>query len=79
MNADRGPRLTTGRLILYMGGLVLLGFPMVYFLWTVLNDTLAGRFDGTRLLIAVPVALVFSALLALTARLVRRWDASDTS
>lgn len=47
---------------------------MVWYLWEVLNQLLAGVVDGSRLLIAVPVLLLFIGLLTLVSRSVNRWD-----
>lgn len=41
-----------------MGLYVILGVPLVGYLWDVLNDVLALHVDGVRLLTAVPVAIV---------------------
>lgn len=66
--------MSTGKLIGMMGLFVVLGFPLVWYLWGVLNQVLSGVFDGTRLLVAVPVAAAFAALLVAVARSVQRWD-----
>lgn len=66
--------MSTGKLIGMMALFVLLGFPMVWYLWETLNEVLAGEIHGTRLLVAVPVFLVFLGLLTLVARSVQRWD-----
>ena len=66
--------MSTGRLIAMMGLFVAVGFPMVWYLWEVLNQVLSGIFDGRRLLIALPVALAFAALLVLVSRSVQHWD-----
>lgn len=70
--------MTTARLILGMSALVLVGAPMVWFLWEVLNDLLQGIVDGPRVLIALPVLLAFLALLDFVARTVRRWEGTAT-
>lgn len=68
--------MRTGKLIALMGLFVALGFPLVWYLWEVLNQVLSGVFDGARLLIAVPVALALAALLVQVSRSVQRWDRS---
>lgn len=65
---------STLKLILSMGALVVLGTPLVYVLWTALNDVLAGRIDGGRLLLTLPILLLFLGLLYYVARVVRRWQ-----
>lgn len=66
--------MSTSKLILGMTALVLPGVPMVWYLWEVVNNLLSGVFDGRQLLIAVPVLIVFLALLRLVSRTVRRWE-----
>lgn len=64
-----------GRLMLFMAIFVIVGTPLVYLLWTVVNDLLTGHFVPSRLLLAAPVLIVFIILLNVLARTVRRWDA----
>lgn len=66
-----------GGLIVGIGAFVLVGMPMVYYLWTVANDLLSGRPDGGRVAIGLLVAAVFAALLTLLARAVRRWEGTE--
>jgi hypothetical protein len=61
--------------MLVMAGFVIVGAPLVYLLWRVVNDLLTGQVVGTRLLLAVPALVVFIILLNVLARTVRRWDA----
>lgn len=60
-------------LVLRMAVFVLLGFPLVGYLWETLSELLALEVNGTRLLIAIPVAAAFVALLVWLSRSVRRW------
>jgi hypothetical protein len=62
----------TGALIAIIAGFVVVGAPMVYYLWTTLNEVLAGHFDGTRLLLTAVVLLIFLGLLSILSRSVRR-------
>ena len=64
-----------GRLMLFMAIFVVVGTPLVYLLWTVVNDLLTGHIVTSRLLMAVPVLIVFIIVLGVLARLIRRWDA----
>lgn len=64
-----------GGLMLVMAAFVIVGAPLVYLLWRVVNDLLTGQVVGTRLLLAVPALVVFIILLNVLARTVRRWDA----
>jgi hypothetical protein len=61
--------------MLVMAAFVIVGAPLVYLLWRVVNDLLTGQVVGTRLLLAVPALVVFIILLNVLARTVRRWDA----
>lgn len=65
-----------GGLMAAMALFVVVGTPLVYLLWTVVNDLLTGHVVVTRLLLAVPVLIVFIIVLNVLARTVRRWDAS---
>ena len=62
----------TGALMAIIAAFVVVGAPMVYYLWTTINEVLAGHFDGTRLLISAVVLLIFLGLLSILSRSVRR-------
>lgn len=64
--------LSFTRLLLLMAVFVLVGVPLVAFLWETLNDVLALDVAGRRLLWAVPVLALFGGLLVLLARRLRR-------
>lgn len=53
---------------------VLVGAPLVYYLWTTLNELLAGHIDTTRLAISIIVLLIFLGLLSILTRSIRRWE-----
>ena len=75
-NTDaRSPGLGTGGLIAAMLAFVVVGAPMVYYLWTTINEVLAGHFDGGRLGISIIVLLIFLGLLNILTRSIRRWEA----
>jgi hypothetical protein len=61
--------------MLVMAAFVIVGTPLVYLLWRVVNDLLTGQIVGTRLLLAVPALVVFIIVLNVLARTIRRWDA----
>lgn len=63
-----------GGLMMVMGAFVIVGAPLVYLLWTVVNDILTGHIVTTRLLMAVPVLIVFIIVLNVLARTVKRMD-----
>lgn len=64
------------RLMLRIGLFVLLGSPLVGFLWETLNQVLAGRFEPLMLLGFLPAALLFWLLLRSMARAVEAWHAT---
>jgi hypothetical protein len=64
----------TGGLMVAMLVFVIVGTPLVYLLWTVVNDLLTGTVVRSRLLLAVPALIVFIIVLNVLARTVRRWD-----
>lgn len=72
MTQDR--RLTFGRLLGAIAIFVIVGTPMVAYLWETLNKALAGYFDSIRILIAVPVLALFVIMTRYIARLVTRWE-----
>ena len=54
--------------------LVLLGAPLVGWLWETLNRLLSGHVEPVRLLVSIPVAVAFWLLLRALGRTVERWD-----
>ena len=67
--------LSLPRLIGWIALFVLVGFPLVGYLWETLNVLLAGVVQPTRLVISVPVLLVLAGVLMLLSRAVRGWEA----
>lgn len=67
--------LSLPRLIGWIALFVLVGFPMVGYLWETLNQLMAGVVDPGRLAISVPVLLVLAVVLGLLSRAVRGWEA----
>lgn len=61
------------RLMLRIGLFVLLGSPLVGFLWETLNQVMAGRFEPLMLLGFLPAALLFWLLLRSMRRAVETW------
>lgn len=53
--------------------LVLVGGPFVAYLWETMNRLMAGFVEPARLLISLPVLILFALLLRFIARLVERW------
>lgn len=67
-----------GKLILWMAAFVVVSIPLVAILWETLNDVLALRFDGARLLVGLPVLAAFAGVLWLLRRWLQR-PAPDSS
>ncbi len=63
----------TGSLMAGILGLSLLGGVLIAYLWETLNRVLSLHFDPVRVLISVPVLLVFLLLLRFIARRVEAW------
>jgi hypothetical protein len=72
MTAESAP--STGKVIGLMALFVLLGLPLVGYLWETINQLLSLKISTTRALISIPVLLAFIGLMALVARGVRRWQ-----
>lgn len=66
--------LPLGRLTVTLAIFVVVGTPLLAYLWETLNVLMTGVVDGGRLLLALPVAALFVGLLLLLARVVRRWE-----
>ena len=73
------PQASPGKSLALMALIVIVGFPMVAYLWETLNDVLALKFEPTRLLITAPVLLVFIGFLILVARHLQRWNGANTA
>jgi len=63
-----------GKLVAMMAVYVVVGFPLVWYLWETVNEVLKAEFNGPRILIAVPVLLLLFGVLVLLGRSVQRWD-----
>ncbi len=70
MGADKEPSLV--RIVLLMAVFVLIGVPLVAYLWETFSELLALRFQPIRLLIAIPVLALFSGLLYVLSRQISR-------
>lgn len=70
-----GQTPSLGRLMAGVALFVILGTPLVAYLWETLNVLLTGVVQPGRLLLAIPLALLFAGVLWLLARTVRAWGA----
>jgi hypothetical protein len=55
-------------------GFVLVGTPLVGYLWETLNRLMAGHFEGRRVAIALVGTVLLAALLRLLARSLLQWE-----
>jgi len=53
---------------------VVVGFPLVGYLWETLNQVMSADVNPGRVLISIPVLLALAGWVALLARRVRRWS-----
>jgi hypothetical protein len=72
---SRAKPLGFGGLMASMGIFVVIGTPLVYFIWKVVNDLLTGHVGTIRMVMAVPALVVLWVVLGWLARSIRRWDA----
>lgn len=66
--------MSMGRLVGGMLLFVVLGTPLVAYVWESLNQLFAGHVDAGRLALTVPAALILAGLLTLFARTIRGWE-----
>lgn len=64
-----------GGLLAGMGVFVIVGFPMVFFIWQFINEILSGRFIPLDAALAAVFLILFIGFLRVLAKRVRRWDA----
>lgn len=65
-----------GRLIAVLALFVVVGTPLVAYLWETVNLLLSGNVVATRLLLSIPLLLLFLGMLVLLARTVGRIEAA---
>lgn len=71
---DHRPGLRVARLLLPMALFVIVGTPLVAYVWETLNLLVAAQADVARLLITLPVAALLAGVLLLLARTISRWE-----
>ena len=64
------------RLVAGIGVFVLIGTPLLGYLWHTANDLLAGEFRPVRVVIAIPVAVLLYAVMRSMTRAINAWDAA---
>ncbi|ARA91986.1 MAG: hypothetical protein D6685_14625 [Bacteroidetes bacterium] len=65
---------TPGEVFAFIALCLLIGFPIVGYLWETINQLLSLRVTGTRLLISLPLLAAFIGLLLWMARRLQRWQ-----
>lgn len=63
-----------GSVFAVMALFVVVGFPLVGYLWETLNQVMSADVNPGRVLISIPVLLALAGWVALLARRVRRWS-----
>lgn len=58
--------------------LVVVGTPLVAYVWATLNDLLSGHFHARQVLFTIPALVLLVLLLTVIARVVRRFDAQQS-
>ncbi len=71
---DHRPGMRVDQLVLPMALFVIVGTPLLAYVWETLNRLVAGRADVGRLLITLPVAALLAGVLSLLARTISRWE-----
>lgn len=66
----------TSRLVLGIGAFIIVGVPLVAYLWESLNQLFSGDIQPRRLLIALPVAVLLYLLLRFLSRSIQSWDSA---
>lgn len=67
----RGPGLAG--LMIGMGVFVIIGVPMIFYIWSFLNDLLSGRFDLGNAALAAVLLVIFIGFLRVLGKRVHRW------
>ena len=60
-------------LMIGMGVFVIIGIPMVFYIWRFVNDLLSGRFDLGDAALAAVLLVIFIGFLRILAKRVHRW------
>jgi hypothetical protein len=75
--SKEGPGLAG--LMIGMGVFVIIGIPMVFYIWRFINVLLSGRFVLGDAVVAAVLLIVFIGFLRVLGRRVRRWDTQLSS
>lgn len=77
--ASRERGIATGRLLAFMALFVIIGVPMVFYIWRFINDLLMGQVVASNTLIALVLLVVFVLYMRIVARQVRKWETEPES
>jgi hypothetical protein len=69
--------VSVGRRVVVMMAYLIVGAPIVAYLWETLNEILSGYVDARRLLISLPLLVALIILLVLLARHGQRWEGPE--
>lgn len=69
---SQGARASVGPVFLTLAATILIGVPLLAYVWETLNRVFAGHFDGRRIAITVPVGLVLIGVLIVAGRTLGR-------
>ncbi len=61
-------------LMLGMGIFVIIGFPMIFYIWRFVNELLSGRFVLGDAALAAVLLVIFIGFLRILGKRVHRWD-----
>lgn len=67
----------SGKIVLLMAVVVLVGLPMVAYLWETINRLLALEFDPLRIAISIPLLAVFLGFVTFVGRRLSAWHAQQ--
>ena len=69
---SQGARARVGPVFLTLAATILIGVPLLAYVWETLNRVFAGHFDGRRIAITVPVGLALIGALVVAGRTLGR-------
>lgn len=70
----RSATLSLPRMVAGIAAFVLVGSPLVGYLWETLNQLMAGDVRPGRLALSLPLLLILAGVLVLLSRTVLRWE-----
>lgn len=77
-NGHPESELTAPKLAGLMTLFVVIGTPLVFGIWALLNEVVTGHGRSSHLWLVVPMLAAFATFLVIMGRIIRRWDALET-